>query len=75
MELLEIFHNYFTCSKRNVIAFIGKAFPTNLANKFINKYSNSVKYKYYNDFETLSDYVESEDYGVNEGEICFAVSY
>ena len=43
MELLEIFHNYFTCSKRNVIAFIGKAFPTNLANKFINKYSNSVK--------------------------------
>ena len=75
MELLEIFHNYFTCSERNVIAFIGKAFPTNLANKFINKYSNSVKYKYYNDFETLSDYVESEDYGVNEGEICFAVSY
>ena len=77
LEILEIFKLFFMCYDRNLIAFVGKDFPTNLADKFINKtaYSTNIKFKYYNDFETLSDYVESEDYGVKDGEICFAVSF
>ena len=67
----------FMCDMRNVVAFVGKEFPKNLANKFIKQSweSINIKFKYYDDFETLSDYVKSKEYGVNEGEICFAVSF
>ena len=65
------------CNDRRVIAFVGKNFPKKLANEFI-KHSwerVDIEFKYYSDFETLSDYVKSKKYGVNEGKICFAVSY
>ena len=67
----------FMCDMRNVVAFVGKDFPRNLANKFIKQSweTINIKFKYYDDFETLSVYVKSKEYGVNEGEICFAVSF
>ena len=60
-----------------MIAFVGKDFPGNLADKFIKLAYNltNLKFKYYEDFKTLSDYVESDEYGVNEGKICFAVTF
>ena len=68
----------FTCGAyRDVIAFVGKDFPDKLANKFINQLweADIVKFKYYDDLDSLNDYVESKDYGINEGKICFAVSF
>ena len=65
------------CNVRKVIAFVGNNFPQNLANEFI-KHSwerKEIEFKYYKDFETLRDYVKSKKYGVDEGKICFAVSY
>ena len=77
IEDLEMFDYLFQCYDRNIIAFVGKDFPINLANKFIRQsiFIGNIKYKYYEKYETLSDYVESEEYGANEGEICYAVSF
>ena len=77
IEDLEIFEYLFQCYDRNIIAFVGKDFPINLANKFIRQliFIGNIKYKYYEKYETLSDYVESEEYGADEGEICYAVSF
>ena len=76
-EYAKLFTSLFMCDKRNVVAFIGKNFPSNLANKFIVRVPNylEIKFKYYDDYETLSDYIESSDYGENNGKICFAVSF
>ena len=65
------------CNERNIVAFVGKNFPTNLANKFIKLTINQTKvqFKYYDDYEILYDYIESDEYGVNDGEICFAVTF
>ena len=67
----------FMCDDRKIIAFVGKNFPRNLANKFIkHSWENiNIKFKYYDDLETLNDYVESRDYGVNDEKVCFAVSF
>ena len=77
IEDLEMFEYLFQCYDRNIIAFVGKDFPINLANKFIRQsiFIGNIKYKYYEKYETLSDYVESEEYGADEGEICYAVSF
>ena len=67
----------YMCNERNVVAFVGKNFPEKLAEVFIkHKWERTdVEFKYYDDVETLYKYVESKNYGVNEGKICFAVSY
>ena len=67
----------FYCNDRRVIAFVGDNFPQKLANEFIKHTWErlDIEFKYYSDFETLSDYVKSKKYGVNDGKICFAVSY
>ena len=80
IENIEYMDSFYMCSENNLIAFVGKDFPRKLAAKFINKAPKgfeqiNVEFKYYDDFEALSDYVESDDYGVNEGKICFAVSF
>ena len=77
IEQLEYLNSFYMCQERNVIALVGKNFPKNLADKFIKKAPEylGVKFKYYDDYKTLSDYVESEKYGVDEGKICFAVSF
>ena len=80
IEDFEYMDSLFMCSENNLVAFVGKDFPRKLAQKFINKAPKgiegiNVEFKYYDDYQTLSDYVESADYGVNEGKICFAVSY
>ena len=50
----------YICNERNLLAFVGKDFPGNLADKFIKLASNltNLEFKYYEDFKTLSDYVE-----------------
>ena len=77
VQNVQYFDSFYMCDERNVIAFIGKNFPSNLANKFINKVPEGmdVNFRYYDNYETLSDYVESSDYGEIEGEICFAISF
>ena len=67
----------FMCSDRKIIAFVGENFPRKLAYKFIKHdwESNNLIFKYYDDYETLSDYVESKKYGVDEEKVCFAVSF
>ena len=67
----------YMCKERNVIAFVGKNFPEKLAEEFIkhNWERITIKFKYYDDLETLYNYVESKKYGIEEGKICFAVSY
>ena len=74
---LQYFDSFYMFEERNVIAFIGKNFPTNLVNKIINKVpvGLDVNFRYYDNYETLSDYIESSEYGEIEGEICFAVSF
>jgi ATP-binding cassette subfamily A (ABC1) protein 3 len=67
----------YMCEERNIIAFVGEDFPSRLAAKFI-RHSwerGNLKFKYYRDYKTLSDYVESEEYGIKDGKICFAVSF
>ena len=67
----------YMCSDRKVIAFVGKNFPEKLAEEFIkHKWERSdIEFKYYDDLETVYKYVKSKKYGINEGKICFAVSY
>ena len=56
---VQIFTSLYMCNKRNNIVFIGKNFPSNLANKFINRVPDDMKinFKYYENYETLSDYI------------------
>ena len=68
---------FYCGGERNIIAFVGENFPIKLANKFINHIweARNVQFKYYDDLDTLNDYVESKDYGLYDGKICFAVSF
>ena len=65
------------CGERNIIAFVGEDFPSKLATKFVRHSweSKNLEFKYYRDYKTLSDYFESEEYGIKDGKICFAVSF
>ena len=74
---IEYINALYMCSERNLVAFVGKDFPKKLADKFTHRtHQNlSLEFKYYDNYEELSDYVGSEDYGTNEGKICFAVSF
>ena len=67
----------FMCNERKVVAFVGKNFPVKLAEEFFkHSWENiNITFKYYDDYKTLYDYVESKKYGKDEGKICFAVSY
>ena len=67
----------FMCNERKVVAFVGKNFPEKLAEEFSNHdwENTNIKFKYYDDYKTLYNYVESKKYGIDEGKICFAVSY
>ena len=66
----------YKCYDRNIIAFVGKNFPKKLANIFILKGMKvrDIKFKYYDDYKKLSDYIESKEYGINGDKICFAIS-
>ena len=74
-SFIDNIHSQLKCYDNEVVAFVGEKFPLKLIEQFNNK-NPYIEYKIYKDFNSLTNYIISKDYGINNNkEICFAVSF
>ena len=68
----------YLCYERNLIALVGKNFPSDLEEEFKNHRweQRYIIFRRFNDLSEVFDYVESKKYGTqNNPKLCFAVSF